>query len=164
MATKSIEQQIDNLRQEIREHDRRYYVDAAPTISDREYDKLLAELKELEQSHPELVMPDSPTQRVAGEPIEGFRTVAHARPMMSIDNTYDAADLRKWASRAFEAVDPKLLELAAKLDDARKGGSKAEEHRRELRPSTMRHWKRLMPRVFPSLAVMSPIRRSMAWR
>ena len=106
---KSVEQQIADLRDEIREHDRRYYVDAAPTISDREYDKLLAELRELEAAHPDLVTPDSPTQRVGGEPIEGFRTVAHARPMFSIDNTYDAADLRKWAARAYEATDPTLL-------------------------------------------------------
>ena len=87
---KSVEQQIAKLRDEIREHDRRYYVDAAPNISDQAYDKLLAALRDLETANPELLTPDSPTQRVAGEPIEGFVTVAHARPMYSIDNTYDA--------------------------------------------------------------------------
>src|SRR5262245_45122768 len=101
---KSVEQRVAELRDEIREHDRRYYVDAAPTISDREYDRLLAELRELETANPKLITSDSPTQRVGGEPIEGFRTVGHSRPMFSIDNTYDAADLRNWARRAFEAT------------------------------------------------------------
>lgn len=98
-------QRIDQLRQEIREHDRRYYVDAASTISDREYDRLMDELKALEKANPELVTPDSPTQRVGGEPIEGFETVAHARPMYSIDNSYNAEDLRKWAERLPATVD-----------------------------------------------------------
>jgi DNA ligase (NAD+) len=133
MTTKSVEREIERLRDEIREHDRRYYVLAAPTISDREYDKLVAKLRELEAAHPDLVTPDSPTQRVGGEPIEGFSTVTHARPMLSIDNTYDAADLRKWAARAYEATDAKLLAIAEELDTARKGGSKAEQTRRKLR-------------------------------
>src|SRR6476661_1708412 len=111
--------EIAKLRAEIREHDRRYYVDAKPTISDRDYDAKLARLKELEAQHPDQVTPDSPTQRVAGEPIEGFQTVAHARQMFSIDNTYDAADLRKWASRAYEATDAKLIALAGEIDAAR---------------------------------------------
>lgn len=115
MTQRSIREEIEALRAEIREHDRRYYVDAKPTISDREYDQLLAELKRLEAAHPELITWDSPTQRVGGEPIAGFETVAHARPMMSIDNTYDAADLRKWAYRAYKAVDPQFVELDAKL-------------------------------------------------
>ena len=110
-------------------HDRRYYVDAAPTITDLEYDRLLAKLRELEAAHPELVTPDSPTQRVGGEPIEGFRTVAHARPMFSIDNTYDAADLRKWASRAFEATDPTLLAIVEEMNDARRSSGKAADER-----------------------------------
>jgi DNA ligase (NAD+) len=130
---KSVEQEIEELRQQIREHDRRYYVDAAPTISDREYDKLVERLKKWEAARPDLVTPDSPTQRVGGEPIEGFETVAHARQMFSIDNTYDEADLRKWAGRAYEAVDPKLVKLAAELAEAREGGSKLEAHRRELK-------------------------------
>ena len=75
---KSVESRIASLRDEIRAHDRRYYVDAAPTISDREYDALLQQLKDLEAAHPDFVTPDSPTQRVGGEPIAGFRTIAHA--------------------------------------------------------------------------------------
>jgi DNA ligase (NAD+) len=113
MAQETSKHEIESLRDTIREHDRRYYVDAQPTISDQEYDKLLAELRDLETAHPELITAESPTQRVGGEPIAGFTTIAHARPMYSIDNTYDVESLRKWAARTFEAVDAKL----AKLDE-----------------------------------------------
>ncbi len=111
MAQETGKQEIESLRDTIREHDRRYYVDAQPTISDRDYDTLLAELRDLEAKHPELITPESPTQRVGGEPIAGFTTIAHARPMYSIDNTYDVESLRKWAARSFEAVDSKLAKL-----------------------------------------------------
>lgn len=113
-------QRIEQLRLEIREHDRRYYVDAAPTISDRDYDRLMDELKALEAAYPELIRPDSPTQRVGGEPIEGFETVAHARPMYSIDNSYNAEELRKWVERLPDEVgqfviDPKVDGVAVSL-------------------------------------------------
>ncbi|QEL19777.1 NAD-dependent DNA ligase LigA [Limnoglobus roseus] len=84
------------LRQTIDHHNHKYYVDAAPEISDREFDKLLQELIDLEKQHPELVTPDSPTQRVGGQPIEGFAKVTHRVPMMSIENSYSAEDLRKF--------------------------------------------------------------------
>src|SRR5262245_34550435 len=129
----SIEKEIAALRQEIREHDRRYYVEAKPTISDREYDKKMDRLKELEAKRSDLVTPDSPSLRVGGEPIEGFETVAHARRMYSIDNTYDEVDLRKWAGRAYEAVEPKLTALSAEMEELRAGGSKGEARRRELK-------------------------------
>ncbi len=87
---------IDVLRTEIRRHDRLYYVEAAPEISDHDYDRLYQELKNLEQSWPELVTPDSPTQRVAGEPLTAFATKPHALPMLSLDNTYDENDLRRF--------------------------------------------------------------------
>lgn len=93
------------LRQLIDHHNRKYYVDAAPEISDREFDRLLAELVQLEETHPQLRTPDSPTQRVGGEPIDGFRTVTHRTPMLSIDNTYNEAELRD-----FDAGLRKLLE------------------------------------------------------
>lgn len=112
-----ITDEIDQLRREIREHDRRYYVEAAPTISDREYDALLARLQELEEANPSRITPDSPTQRVGGEPIKGFRTVDHAQRMYSIDNSYNAEDLTKWAQRGFEALDPELAEIDAKLTE-----------------------------------------------
>ncbi|WP_020470585.1 NAD-dependent DNA ligase LigA [Zavarzinella formosa] len=73
-----------------------YYVDAAPEMSDREFDRLLDELKEIEKKNPALLTPDSPTQRVGGAPIEGFEKVTHRVPMLSIDNSYNADDLRKF--------------------------------------------------------------------
>ncbi len=115
MAHTDPQQEIEQLREEIRGHDRRYYVDAAPTISDQEYDQKLDRLKQLEAEHPELLTADSPTQRVGGEPLEGFRTVPHARPMLSIDNTYDVENLSKWALRCFEALDPRLAKIDSEL-------------------------------------------------
>jgi DNA ligase (NAD+) len=87
------------LRAEVEDHDRRYYVEATPTISDQEYDDLYRNLADLEAEHPELVTPDSPTQRVGGAPLEGFETVAHGTPMLSIDNTYSAEELRAFDER-----------------------------------------------------------------
>lgn len=84
------------LRKLLDHHNHKYYVDAAPEISDREFDKLLAELTKLEADHPELVTPDSPTQRVGGKPIDVFRSVRHRLPMLSIDNTYNPNELREW--------------------------------------------------------------------
>src|SRR2546430_2754110 len=98
-STASVEKRIDELRKQIDHHNYLYYVEARPEISDREFDRLLDELKRLEAEHPELVTPDSPTQRVGGEPIEGFVTVKHKVPMLSIDNTYNAQDLRDWDGR-----------------------------------------------------------------
>ena len=72
MAARTIAREIEKLRNEIRHHDELYYVEAAPEISDREYDALLEKLQQLEEAHPELVTPDSPTQRVGGRPAEGF--------------------------------------------------------------------------------------------
>src|SRR5437879_1807213 len=92
-------QEIAKLRQEISQHDRLYYVEATPTISDLEYDRLMQRLQELERQHPELVTPDSPTQRVGGEPLEGFEQVRHAVSMLSIDNTYSPEELREFDKR-----------------------------------------------------------------
>ncbi|HMF18827.1 MAG TPA: NAD-dependent DNA ligase LigA, partial [Gemmataceae bacterium] len=95
----SIQDKIDELRRQINHHNHLYYVDAKPEISDREFDKLLEDLKKLEAEHPELITPDSPTQRVGGQPIEGFATVRHREPMLSIDNTYSADELREFDKR-----------------------------------------------------------------
>jgi len=95
---------IEQLRREIRRHDVLYYVEAAQEISDRDYDRLLQELKDLEAKHPELVTPDSPTQRVGGQPIEGFASVTHSLPMLSIDNTYNAAELREFDARVAKGL------------------------------------------------------------
>ena len=99
MAKKSIEQQIEDLRREIREHDRRYHVEAAPTVSDLEYDKLVEKLKDLEAAHPDLVTADSPTQRVGGEPLSGLDQVRHRVPMLSMDNTYNIEELTRYGER-----------------------------------------------------------------
>jgi DNA ligase (NAD+) len=85
---------IEELRREIREHDHRYYVLDAPTLSDAAYDLLMRRLQELEAEHPELVTPDSPTQRVGGAPAEGFRPVRHRRPMLSLGNAFGEEELR----------------------------------------------------------------------
>ncbi len=95
-------QRIAQLRKELDRHNRLYYVEARPEVTDAEFDRLLAELIELEGKHPELFSPDSPSQRVGGAPIEGFVTVPHARPMMSIDNTYNKEDLHAWYKRVVE--------------------------------------------------------------
>jgi DNA ligase (NAD+) len=98
-VTASAATTIARLREQIRHHDRKYYVEAAPEISDREYDRLVDELRGLETKHPDLITPDSPTQRVGDEPVPQLRPVRHRVPMMSIDNTYSAADLAAWGRR-----------------------------------------------------------------
>jgi DNA ligase (NAD+) len=90
---------IEELRKQINHHNYMYYVEASPEISDKEYDKLLKELEHLEAQHPELASPDSPTQRVGGQPIGSFKTVVHRVPMLSIDNTYNAEELREFDAR-----------------------------------------------------------------
>jgi DNA ligase (NAD+) len=96
---KSVEQQIAALRDEIREHDRRYHVENAPTISDLEYDKLFARLKELEAAHPEHIKSDSPTQRVGGAPVSELNNIQHRVPMLSMDNTYSVEELERYGER-----------------------------------------------------------------
>ncbi|NBW97332.1 MAG: NAD-dependent DNA ligase LigA, partial [Planctomycetia bacterium] len=91
--------EIVRLRETIRHHDRKYYVEARPEISDREYDRLLDELRALEAKHPELVTPDSPTQRVGDEPVPELQPLKHRLPMLSMDNTYSADDLVAWGKR-----------------------------------------------------------------
>ena len=91
--------QIQQLREQIRHHEELYYVQASPEISDAEFDRLLHELERLEAENPDLVTPDSPTQRVAGRPTESFPTVEHLAPMLSLDNAYDEDDLRAFDER-----------------------------------------------------------------
>lgn len=94
-----VRRRAEELRREIRRHDRLYYVEAAPEISDMEYDRLFAELRELEERYPELITADSPTQRVGGEPLEGLEQVPHVVPMLSLDNTYNRGELQEWYAR-----------------------------------------------------------------
>ncbi len=98
----SPQRRVSELRDIIRHHEHLYYVLDAPEISDAEYDALVNELKALEAAHPELITPDSPTQRVGGRPREGFVKVAHSTPMLSLDNAYNEQELRDWARRAEE--------------------------------------------------------------
>src|SRR6266545_2113759 len=93
------EQRLKELRDAIRRHEERYYVHNDPEISDEEFDRLLHELEQLEAEYPDLVTTDSPTQRVAGRPIEGFATVEHLVPMLSLDNTYSDDELRVFDER-----------------------------------------------------------------
>src|ERR1039458_2263856 len=106
------------LSAELRRHEHLYYVLDSPEISDAQYDALMNELKQLEAPHPELVTPDSPTQRVGGKPAEGFRKVAHSRPMLSLDNAYSAEELAAWDARCRELAGPLPVEYVAefKLD------------------------------------------------
>lgn len=106
-ASSRVLKRIEELRQQIDHHNHLYYVEAQPEITDREFDRLLDELKKLEEEHPELITPESPTQRVGGEPIAGFVTVKHRVPMLSIDNTYNAQELRDWDARVRKALRPK---------------------------------------------------------
>src|SRR5437764_6419637 len=93
------EQRIKALRDAIRHHEERYYIHNDPEIADEEFDRLLHELEQLEAEYPDLVASDSPTQRVAGRPVEGFETVEHLVPMLSLDNAYDEAELRAFDER-----------------------------------------------------------------
>src|SRR6202789_162492 len=95
----SPDQQIQELRDQLRHHEYLYYVEDSPELTDAQYDVLMNSLKKLESEHPELVTPDSPTQRVGGKPKEGFVKVAHSRPMLSLDNAYNEAELRAWWER-----------------------------------------------------------------
>jgi DNA ligase (NAD+) len=112
---------LERLRAELRRHDKLYFVDHAPEISDQQYDRLMHELRALEAAHPELVTPDSPSQRVGEQPIEGFAHVRHAVPMLSIDNTYSPGELREFDARVRKllgdepfayVVDPKIDGIA----------------------------------------------------
>src|SRR5689334_8936378 len=96
---KAPDERVRELRDAIRHHEERYYIHNAPEISDDQFDRLLHELERLEAEHPELVTSDSPTQRVAGRPVEGFATVVHLAPMLSLDNAYNAEELRAFDDR-----------------------------------------------------------------
>src|SRR5215213_329694 len=115
MPKKSAQQEIDELQQIIRHHDDRYYAQSDPEIGDYEYDQLLKRLRDLEEANPHLVTPDSPTQRVAGRPAEGFAEYVHRRPMLSLDNTYSTDDLREWDRRVCRGVGRDSVEYVAEL-------------------------------------------------
>jgi DNA ligase (NAD+) len=103
------------LRAELRRHEHLYYVLDAPEISDTEYDALINELKRIEAAHPELLTPDSPTQRVGGKPAEGFKKVRHSRPMLSLDNAYTPEELAEWDRRVRELAGKLPVEFTSEL-------------------------------------------------
>jgi DNA ligase (NAD+) len=106
---------VEQLRAELRRHEHLYYVLDAPEISDAEYDALMNELKRIEAAHPELLTPDSPTQRVGGKPAEGFKKVRHSRPMLSLDNAYSGEELTDWDRRVRELAGALPVEYIAEL-------------------------------------------------
>jgi DNA ligase (NAD+) len=114
-ATKQLESKLAALRDEIRHHEYLYFVLDQPEISDHEFDKLTRQLKDLEAEHPELITPDSPTQRVGGKPREGFVKVRHSSPMLSLDNTYNEEDLRAWERRVHELSGRKDVDYVCEL-------------------------------------------------
>ncbi|HQF87687.1 MAG TPA: NAD-dependent DNA ligase LigA [Acidobacteriota bacterium] len=110
-----IRKDIEQLRREIRHHEHRYYVLDAPEISDFEFDQLMRRLQELEAAHPELRSPDSPTQRVGGEPAEGFDIHVHAAPMLSLDNAYSLDEIREFDARVRKLIPGEAFTYAAEL-------------------------------------------------
>src|SRR5919202_3768929 len=99
MDRKEAEKKIAQLREEIRKHDWLYYEEAAPVISDREYDVLYKQLIDLDTEFPDLITPDSPTQRVGGKPLEAFAQIQHRVPMLSLDNTYSETEIANFYKR-----------------------------------------------------------------
>src|SRR5215475_4472428 len=101
----SAQQRIEKLRKELDHHTHLYYVESRPEISDREFDRLMQELIDLERAYPDLITPDSPTQRVGGDVQTELKPVRHAVPMMSIDNTYSEAEIRAFDERVRRGLD-----------------------------------------------------------
>jgi len=115
VSSSKVAARVSELRQEIAEHDRRYYVLANPIISDLEYDRLLRELKDLEEAHPELITPDSPTQRIGDQPLSELEQVRHRVPMLSIDNTYTTDELKAFIDRTTKLLGGERIEWVIEL-------------------------------------------------
>src|SRR5438046_867020 len=107
--------EVERLRETLRHHERLYYVLDQPEITDAEYDALMRQLSALETAHPELITPDSPTQRVGGKPREGFVKVRHSTQMLSLDNTYNEEELRAWERRVHELTGRKDVDYVCEL-------------------------------------------------
>jgi DNA ligase (NAD+) len=112
---KDLEKKLEALREKIRHHEYRYFVLDDPEISDAQFDQLTHELKQLEAKHPELVTPDSPTQRVGGKPRQGFGKAPHSSPMLSLDNTYSEDELRNWERRVYELSGREAIDYVCEL-------------------------------------------------
>src|SRR5690348_12887370 len=108
-------EEVEELRRTLERHDRLYYIEAAPEISDREYDALYKQLVDAEAAHPDWVTPDSPTQRVSERPLGGFETVRHSTPMLSIDNGYSLDELHAFDARVRKALDIESVDYVVEL-------------------------------------------------
>jgi len=106
-----VRQRIEELRKTINHHNYRYHVLDSPEISDAEYDELMKELKQLEAQHPELVTPDSPTQRIGAPPVEAFGVVEHPQPLLSLANAFSYQELAAWHKRASNLLGGRQLDL-----------------------------------------------------
>ena len=115
MKKEDIGKELEKLKEAVRRHDHLYYVLDKPELTDREYDKLYRRLKDLEEKNPELVTPDSPTRRVGGQPLKGFPAVKHIAPMMSLDNTYSAEEIREFDERVRKNLKEELVEYVVEL-------------------------------------------------
>ena len=115
MRAKTVEQEVEALRETLRRHEHLYYVLDQPEISDAEYDDIMRRLQALEAQHPELITSDSPTQRVGGKPREGFVKVPHSSPMLSLDNALNEGELREFDRRVHELLDGQSFEYVAEL-------------------------------------------------
>ncbi len=118
MDKKTAAKKIKQLRKELSHHNYKYYVENNPEISDYEYDQLLKELEKLEEEHPDLITPDSPTQRVGGEPLDEFQTVEHKKPMLSLANTYNEQELIDFDERVQKNVGSVEYVVEPKIDGA----------------------------------------------
>src|SRR5258708_205928 len=112
---KKVAVEIEDLRDTLRRHEHLYYVLDKPDISDAEYDGMMRRLQQLETQHPELIVPDSPTQRVGGKPREGFVKVAHSSPMLSLDNALNETEMREFDRRVRDLLRGEPYEYVAEL-------------------------------------------------
>src|SRR6266403_4616154 len=111
----NVRKQVERLRENLRHHERLYYVLDQPQITDAEYDALMRKLSDLEKAHPDLLTPDSPTQRVGGKPREGFVKVRHSAPMLSLDNALNEAEMREFDARVKELLGSAPYRYVAEL-------------------------------------------------
>ena len=114
-VTEDIPKRIDDLRAQIRRHDHLYHVKDSPQISDAEFDSLMRDLRRLEEQRPDLVTPDSPTQRVGGAPAEGFQEVTHRRAMLSLGNAFDDEEFVAWHTRVSDMLETDRFDMVCEL-------------------------------------------------
>jgi DNA ligase (NAD+) len=115
MADKKVEAELEDLREKLQHHEYLYYVLDRPQITDAEYDRMMRRLQELEAARPELVTPDSPTQRVGGKAREGFVKVRHSSPLLSLDNALNEDEMRSFDQRVRELLKGEPYEYVAEL-------------------------------------------------